>query len=99
VWTQPGASPWLLLAVGPVVGEALLARGGPPPPVPLLLRRAVAATWGWGTGAEGFRAVSVNLLRDGASEVQLSGALRAEDQVVVRGVAAIKAALAGIGGE
>jgi len=47
----------------------------------------------------GFRAVSVNLLRDGASEVQLSGALRAEDQVVVRGVAAIKAALAGIGGE
>jgi multidrug efflux pump subunit AcrA (membrane-fusion protein) len=49
--------------------------------------------------AAGFRAVSVNLLREGANEVQLSGALRAEDQVVVRGVAAIKAALAGIGGE
>lgn len=49
--------------------------------------------------AAGFRAVSVNLLREGANDVQLSGALRAEDQVVVRGVAAIKAALAGIGGE
>jgi len=49
--------------------------------------------------AAGFRAVSVSLLRDGANEVQLGAALRDQDQVVVRGVAAIKAALAGIGSE
>lgn len=49
--------------------------------------------------AAGFRAVTVQVVGEGAARSVISAALRADDQVVVRGVASLKSAMLGIGVE
>jgi cobalt-zinc-cadmium efflux system membrane fusion protein len=47
----------------------------------------------------GFRAEPVHLVSEGAASSVVSGELKGDERIAVRGVAALKAALAGIGGE
>jgi len=49
--------------------------------------------------AQGFRAQKVTLVREGAEESLVGGEIKGDERVAVRGVAALKAALSGIGGE
>lgn len=49
--------------------------------------------------SSGFRAQAVNLVSEGAGSSVISGNLRGDERVAVRGVAALKAKLIGIGGE
>lgn len=47
----------------------------------------------------GFRTQAVQLVSEGAASILVSGELKGDERIAVRGVAALKAALAGIGGE
>ena len=49
--------------------------------------------------AQGFRAVPVNLVAEGAQASSVRGELKGDERIAVRGVSALKAALMGIGGE
>jgi membrane fusion protein, heavy metal efflux system len=48
---------------------------------------------------EGFAAVPVSVVRESPAGTIVTGALKGDERIAVRGVAALKAALAGIGGE
>jgi RND family efflux transporter MFP subunit len=48
---------------------------------------------------EGFRAVPVDLVAEGAQTSSVRGELKGDERIAVRGVSALKAALMGIGGE
>ena len=49
--------------------------------------------------AQGFRAQKVTLMSEGAADSLVGGELKGDERIAVRGVAALKAALSGIGGE
>jgi RND family efflux transporter MFP subunit len=49
--------------------------------------------------AKGFRSESVTILHEGASNSVVSGKLKGDEKIAVRGVSALKASLMGIGGE
>ena len=49
--------------------------------------------------AQGFRAVPVNVVAEGAQSSSVRGELKGDERIAVRGVSALKAALMGIGGE
>ena len=49
--------------------------------------------------AQGFRAVPVTLVAEGAQASSVRGELKGDERIAVRGVSALKAALMGIGGE
>jgi RND family efflux transporter MFP subunit len=49
--------------------------------------------------AQGFRAVPVNVVVEGAQSSSVRGELKGDERIAVRGVSALKAALMGIGGE
>jgi RND family efflux transporter MFP subunit len=49
--------------------------------------------------AQGFRAVPVDLVAEGAQTSSVRGELKGDERIAVRGVSALKAALMGIGGE
>lgn len=49
--------------------------------------------------AQGFRAVPVDLVAEGAQASSVRGELKGDERIAVRGVSALKAALMGIGGE
>ena len=49
--------------------------------------------------AQGFRAVPVNVVAEGAQSSSVRGELKGDERIAVRGVSSLKAALMGIGGE
>jgi len=87
---RPGQSLEVTLAELAVGGEWNIPTGG-------ISRTAGTATVFVKTPA-GFRAQQVRIVSEGAEQTVVAGALKSSDRIAVKGIAALKAALAGIGG-
>jgi hypothetical protein len=49
--------------------------------------------------AKGFRSVAVTVLHEGAGNSTVTGKLKGDEKIAVRGISALKATMMGIGGE